>query len=88
MSALATNDEIKEAVLTMRKAGGEAVDYFFITLKRRGMTQVEHATTSDGDTSEEVTFAFPRSRSSTGGRPAAAGAAPRMSSPTKSCPAA
>ena len=30
--ALATNDEIKEAKLTMRKPGSEQVDYFLITL--------------------------------------------------------
>jgi type VI secretion system secreted protein Hcp len=58
LAALATNDEIKEAVLTMRKAGGEAVDYFFIKLEQARVTQVEHATNEQGDTREEVTFAF------------------------------
>jgi type VI secretion system secreted protein Hcp len=58
LAALATNDEIKEAVLTMRKAGGEAVDYFFIKLQEARVAQVEHSTNEHGDTSEEVTFAF------------------------------
>jgi type VI secretion system secreted protein Hcp len=58
LAALATNDEIKQAVLTMRKAGGEAVDYFFIKLEEARVTQVEHTSNEHGDTSEEVTFAF------------------------------
>jgi type VI secretion system secreted protein Hcp len=58
LSALATNDEIKQAVLTMRKSGGEAVDYFFITLEEARVTQVEHTSDEHGDTHEEVSFAF------------------------------
>ena len=59
LAALATNDEIKQAVLTMRKSGGgEAVDYFFITLKEARVTQIEHSTNEQGDTHESVTFAF------------------------------
>ena len=58
LAALATNDEIKQAVLTMRKAGGEAVDYFFIKLEEARVTQVEQTSNEHGDTSEEVTFAF------------------------------
>jgi type VI secretion system secreted protein Hcp len=58
LSALATNDEIKEAVLTMRKSGGDAVDYFLLTLKEARVTQIEHGATEDGGTNETVTFAF------------------------------
>jgi type VI secretion system secreted protein Hcp len=59
LSALATNDEVKEAVLTMRKSGGEpAVDYFFVKLQEARVTQVEHLSDDQGDTRETVTFAF------------------------------
>lgn len=58
LSALATNDEVKESVLTMRKSGGEAVDYFFIKLKEARVTQIEHSTNEHGETGETVTFAF------------------------------
>ena len=59
LSALATNDEVKEGVLTMRKSGGaEPVDFFLITLKEARVTQIEHSTDVHGDTNEVVTFAF------------------------------
>ena len=58
LSALATNDEVKEAKLTMRKAGEGQVDYFLITLKEARVTQVEHATDDSGGTRESVTIAF------------------------------
>lgn len=58
LSALATNDEVKESVLTMRKSGGEAVDYFFITLKEARVNHIEHSTDEHGKTWEVVTFTF------------------------------
>ena len=58
LSALATNDEVKEAVLTMRKSGEGAVDYFLLTLKEARVTHVEHDVADDGDAREVVTFAF------------------------------
>ena len=58
LSALATNDEVKECVLTMRKSGGEAVDFFFIRLKEARITQIDHSTNEHGETSEVVTFSF------------------------------
>jgi type VI secretion system secreted protein Hcp len=58
LSALATNDEIKEAVLTMRKSGGEKLDYFFIKLKEARVTQIEHSADEQGDARETVTFSF------------------------------
>ena len=58
LSALATNDEVKEAVLTMRKSGGEAVDYFFVKLQEARVVQVDHSSDDQGGTRETVTFAF------------------------------
>lgn len=58
MSALATNDEVKEAVLTMRKSGEGAVDFFLITLKEARVTHVEQSASEDGSVREAVTFAF------------------------------
>jgi type VI secretion system secreted protein Hcp len=58
MSALATNDAIKEARLSMRKAGGEQQDYFIITLKGARITGVQHTGEEDGSTRETVSIAF------------------------------
>ena len=58
MAALATNDEVKEAKLTMRRAGGSQEDYFLITLKAARITSVQHDAVSDGGTQEVVTLAF------------------------------
>jgi type VI secretion system secreted protein Hcp len=58
MSALATNDEVKEAKLTMRRAGGAQEDFFIVTLKAARITSVQHETTADGSTHETVTLAF------------------------------
>lgn len=58
MSALATNDMVKEAKLTMRKSGGEQEDYFLITLKDARITGVSHVTSADGLTTETVSIMF------------------------------
>lgn len=58
MSALATNDLVKEAKLTMRKSGGTQEDYFFLTLKEARVTGVEHVTSVDGHTTENVSIMF------------------------------
>ena len=58
MAALATNDEVKEAKLVMRKAGQDQVDFFFITLKEARVTQVDHSAGEDGSTWETVVMAF------------------------------
>ncbi|MCK6420763.1 MAG: type VI secretion system tube protein Hcp [Aquabacterium sp.] len=74
MSALATNDPVKEARLTMRRAGGDQEDYFILTLKDARITGVSHATGADGATVETVQFAFTkveveyRPQKQTGGR--------------------
>jgi type VI secretion system secreted protein Hcp len=58
MSALATNDEVTEAKLSLRRAGGDQELYFTITLKSARVTAVEHHFDSAGDTTESVTFVF------------------------------
>jgi type VI secretion system secreted protein Hcp len=49
LSALATNDEVKEATLTLRKAGGDALDYYKMKLAAARIVSIdvsvdEHAT--------------------------------------------
>jgi type VI secretion system secreted protein Hcp len=74
MAALATNDEVKEAKLTMRKAGSEQIDFFIITLKNARITSLDHTTDAQGNTLEAVTLQFNkvsveyRPQKSTGGR--------------------
>jgi type VI secretion system secreted protein Hcp len=58
LSALATNDEVKEARLTMRRAGGEQADYFSIVLKQARIADLVHQASADGDTVESVSIAF------------------------------
>ena len=58
MSALASNDEVKQAVLTMRKAGGEALDYFTMTLAGARIVGVDVETGADGVPQERVSIAF------------------------------
>jgi type VI secretion system secreted protein Hcp len=58
LSALVSNDEVKEATLTMRKAGGEALDYFTMTLNDARVVAVDVEVASDGRPVERVAFAF------------------------------
>jgi type VI secretion system secreted protein Hcp len=58
MSALATNDAVKEAKLTLRRAGGDQDDFFIITLKGARITSLQHQGEGDGETRETVTIAF------------------------------
>lgn len=58
MSALATNDAVKEARLTMRRAGGEQEAFFTVTLKEARITSLNHVAEPNGDTRETVTIAF------------------------------
>jgi type VI secretion system secreted protein Hcp len=62
MSALATNDEVKEARLSMRKAGGEQNDYFVITLSGARVVTIDHHVSAEGSTTESVAFAFSKVR--------------------------
>jgi type VI secretion system secreted protein Hcp len=58
LSALATNDEVKEAKLTMRKAGGDALDYFTMTLNDARVIAVDIEVGADGRPIERVSIAF------------------------------
>jgi type VI secretion system secreted protein Hcp len=58
LSALVTNDEVKEATLTLRKAGGDALDYFRITLNDARVVSCDIEVALDGRPFERVTFAF------------------------------
>lgn len=58
MSALATNDAVKEAKLTLRRAGGDQEDFFIITLKDARITSLQHHGDGDGETRETLTIAF------------------------------
>jgi type VI secretion system secreted protein Hcp len=58
MSAMVTNDEVKEAKLTMRRAGGEQIDYLLITLKGGRISQLEHRTDASGEALETLTVLF------------------------------
>jgi type VI secretion system secreted protein Hcp len=58
MSALATNDEIKEAKLSMRRAGAGMEDFFVITLKGARLVGIEHAANPEADATETLQIAF------------------------------
>jgi type VI secretion system secreted protein Hcp len=58
MSALATNDEVKEAKLTMRKAGDAQVDFFTIVLGGARVSALDIEVDEQGTPVERVEFAF------------------------------
>jgi type VI secretion system secreted protein Hcp len=58
MSALSTNDEVKEAKLAMRKAGEEQVDYFRIVLGGARVTALDLTVDDQGTPVERVEFSF------------------------------
>lgn len=58
LAALATNDEVREARLTMRKAGGEAVDYYRMTLRNARVVAVELEVDAAGRPLERVSFSY------------------------------
>lgn len=60
LSALATNDEVKQATLTMRKAGGEAVDYYTLKLGGARILDIAYDVDDQGATVERVEFTFTR----------------------------
>lgn len=60
LSALVTNDEVKEATLTLRKAGGDALDYFRMTLSGARIVNVDIESRASGIALEQVTIAFTR----------------------------
>jgi type VI secretion system secreted protein Hcp len=60
LSVLASNDEIKEAKLCMRKAGEGQRDFFKITLYNARVTSVDLACDSTGMLTERATLSFNR----------------------------
>lgn len=58
LNALATNDELREAKLSMRKGGDGQTDYFSITLKKARLVGVALVVDADGSTVETVQIAF------------------------------
>ena len=58
LSALSSNDEVKEAKLTMRKAGGEALDYYVMTLGGARITEIELSVDHSSSPIEIVKFAY------------------------------
>jgi len=58
MSALATNDEVKEARLALRRAGGEQEAYLTLTLRGARVTALQHVGLDDGSTHETLSLAF------------------------------
>jgi type VI secretion system secreted protein Hcp len=58
MSAVATNDEVRNAVLVLRKAGGEQQDFFSITLEKARVASYDIESDADGNPVEKITFSF------------------------------
>jgi type VI secretion system secreted protein Hcp len=60
MSALATNDEVKEARLAMRKAGDAQVDFFAVVLGGARVAAIDIDVDGAGTPVERVQFSFTR----------------------------
>ncbi len=60
LAALATNDEIKEATLTLRKAGGDALDYYVMTLGQARIVAIDIGVDEQARTTETVALAYTR----------------------------
>lgn len=58
LSALVTNDEVREARLTMRKAGEGQQDYFILSLANARIASVDMECDEAGDAVERVTVNF------------------------------
>ncbi len=58
MAALATNDEVKEAKLTLRRAGGQQEVYFTVKLEKARVVSQSHETDAEGYPRETVGIAF------------------------------
>lgn len=58
MAAMAGNDEVKEACLTMRHAGGTQEDFWCIRLHGARITQIRQQAEPSGETQETLTIAF------------------------------
>lgn len=58
MSALATNDEVKEAKLSLRRAGGSQEEFFIVTIKGARVESLEHGTDDSGLPQETLSLVF------------------------------
>ncbi|SEL35985.1 type VI secretion system secreted protein Hcp [Roseateles sp. YR242] len=58
MSAVATNDEVRSAKLSVRKAGGEQQDFFSITLEKARVATYDIDVDHDGNPVERITLSF------------------------------
>jgi type VI secretion system secreted protein Hcp len=58
LNALAKNDVVSEATLMLRKAGGEAVDYYQMKLSDARVVGIDLDVDAFGFPTETVTFAF------------------------------
>jgi type VI secretion system secreted protein Hcp len=58
MSVMVTNDLIKKAVLTVRKAGGVQIGYFSMTLERARITAYDVGCEDGPELNEEISIAF------------------------------
>lgn len=58
LSALAGNELATEVKLTMRKSGGDALDYYRMTLNKARVAAVDVEVDADGLAVEKVAFAF------------------------------
>lgn len=63
MSVMRNNENIKKAVLTVRKAGGSPLEYFIVTLENARITAIDLETGSIGDAAdvrERINLSFKR----------------------------
>lgn len=58
MSAIAVNDEVRRAVLCLRKAGGAQEDFFTITLEKARVVRYDVDCGADGEPVEKVALSF------------------------------
>jgi type VI secretion system secreted protein Hcp len=58
MSAVATNDEVRSAKLSLRKAGGEQQDFFSITLEKARVATYDIDVDHEGQPVERITLSF------------------------------
>jgi len=74
MSVLGSNDSVRSAVLTMRKAGQGQQDFFKVTLTDGRVVDLDYKADEHGEVVEQVTFAFAKieveytPQTATGGR--------------------
>ncbi len=58
MSALATNDEIKEAKISLRRSGGTQDNYYVIVFERGRIVSLDQSVDGEGNSIETVSFVF------------------------------